>query len=641
MAIANEILRLNGGYDEALRATRGIAQGIGGTIDKIRGERGKSPSAIRDLNTNGFLSQNSQFKPDFFIRAFDEPTYLTFRIEFMNKDIDQLDRNIAYNNNSIREHAMTSAFYNKMYDYMPEPFLEGYNVATGSGEDASVGKTYSTECYLDMNLGDHGRAQMLHTFKLALEDIQKNFPFYFKSISGLSSLSKVDPKQGARLKDAKITIECLEGLDLKITQLLNLYKKIVWDDVYQRWILPDMMRYFGMKIYVSEIRLFQDRKKESETSSQGIYDFTDSAVRNATTFPLDASEKWRTNNNALNTATAVSNAFLGTKSIITRALNYTEGTLSTIGDVFNTIANSINDIQYCNNAINEVMPTICYECHMCEFDIADIMNYLDSLSSSNKTDNPVPKITIKVGQVKEQHSYPLNTSLRANDVGYFKTIRDYINDSSINAGDSFYSVYNSRNERNGLMFAGNFISDNTLNRRYTEKDLNNRVNQYVNYLGHDMGDVKAQTINLKRQAEPLRDVGDNMTYSKNSTTQSLADTGLVAAALNEATTLGRMSGVNKEIVGTNSLALNQLSHIKEAVRAVGEAINEAADRIYNGEDIHSMALSDKAKAQVANDLFAHFIDNLELSTATAENTVLHEFLKNYKVIAAEENNSNE
>ena len=578
MALADEILKLNGGYDDVLSGARGIAQGIGGTIQKLKS--GKSPSYIRDINTNGFLSQDSQFVPDFFIRAFDEPTYLTFRIEFMNKYTDQLDRNIAYNNNSVGDSVMTSAFFNKMYDYMPEPFLEGYNVA--GKNDSSVGKTYSTECYLDMNLGDHGRAQMLHTFKLALEDIQKNFPFYFKSISGLSSLSKVNPTQGARLKDAKITIECLEGLDMKITQLLNLYKKIVWDDVYQRWVLPDMMRYFGMKIYVSEIRLFQDRKKESDTGPQDIYDFTDSAVRNATTFPLNESKKWRTNNNALNTATAVSNAFLGTKSVITRALNYTEGTLSTVGDVFNTIANAINDIQYCNNAINEVMPTICYECHMCEFDIADIMNYIDALSSSNKTDNPVPKITIKVGQVKEHHSYPLNTALRANSAGYFKTVKDFVKDSSIDVDDSFYSVYNQRNNRNGLAFVGNYISDDTLNRRYSSPKLNYRIGQYVSNLGHDTGDVKAETINYKRQNKAIQDNFDEMTYSRNSMTQSLTDAGLTAALLNEAVAIGRMAGVSENIIGTNSLALNQQDHIKDAVRAVGDAINEAADRIYNG-----------------------------------------------------------
>ena len=59
----------------------------------------------------------------------------------------------------------------------------------------------------------------------------------------------------------KLTIKCLEGLDQKITQLMQLYRKAAWDDVYQRWILPDMMRFFTMRIYVSEMKLFHTMSK--------------------------------------------------------------------------------------------------------------------------------------------------------------------------------------------------------------------------------------------------------------------------------------------------------------------------------------------------------------------------------------------
>jgi hypothetical protein len=35
-----------------------------------------------------------------------------------------------------------------------------------------------------------------------------------------------------------------------------LYRKIAWDDTYQRWVLPDMMRYFTLKILIAEFRTF-------------------------------------------------------------------------------------------------------------------------------------------------------------------------------------------------------------------------------------------------------------------------------------------------------------------------------------------------------------------------------------------------
>ena len=39
---------------------------------------------------------------------------------------------------------------------------------------------------------------------------------------------------------------------------MEFYRKAAWDDVYQRWILPENMREFKMIIYVFERRIFQD-----------------------------------------------------------------------------------------------------------------------------------------------------------------------------------------------------------------------------------------------------------------------------------------------------------------------------------------------------------------------------------------------
>jgi len=81
----------------------------------------------------------------------------------------------------------------------------------------------------------------------------------FKKISGLNALEKFDPKTGQRLAaDTKITVECFEGLSLKIRTLMEFYRKAAWDDVYQKWILPENMRQFKMIIYVFERRIFHD-----------------------------------------------------------------------------------------------------------------------------------------------------------------------------------------------------------------------------------------------------------------------------------------------------------------------------------------------------------------------------------------------
>ena len=269
MAVTDQILNLgNGGYRGVLSTADSVSRGLAGVSKKVLklGEEEVTPGMIRDLNTNGFLAQNSVYKPYFFARAFDEPTYLSFRIEFIFNDPV---RNNMYNNVGItgdREYG----YYSTMYDYMPEPFLQGFgefkNFLPGkNGEDVfdtSLGITMSSEDYLDRNIGDHARAMLLHNFKAALKDVSDNFPYYFTSLNGLDTLTSIEPDGGIRVKDGVITLDCMEGLDLKITQLLQMYRKIVWDDTYQRWVLPDMMRYFGMRIYVSEIRLFSDIKTE-------------------------------------------------------------------------------------------------------------------------------------------------------------------------------------------------------------------------------------------------------------------------------------------------------------------------------------------------------------------------------------------
>ena len=170
------------------------------------------------------------------VKSFDEPTYLTFRVEFLT-DSMLLNTSVESTN----------------YDKMPMPLFDK------SDEEMVTRNHYSTINYLK-DANEVGRAEMMVTFINQWNQIQKEFQWYFQEISGLDALFKVDPKRGIRIsnKEGKVTFKMLEGLDWKITHLLNLYRKIAWDDTYQRWILPDMMRYFAMNIYITEFRSFHE-----------------------------------------------------------------------------------------------------------------------------------------------------------------------------------------------------------------------------------------------------------------------------------------------------------------------------------------------------------------------------------------------
>ena len=654
MAITDQILNIGGGgYGNVISTIGNLSGSAGSIIKKIKSLNSKEMSvgAIRDLNTNGFLAQNSQFKPNFFARAFDEPTYLSFRIEFMFNDPEMAIRNTAYNNQGINDSAIRTAFYGQMYDYMPEPFLNDFFTKDGKGSmkptDTSVGILYSTENYLDINLGDHGRAMLLHTFKRALKDIQDNFPYYFTSLRGIDSITSINPGEGVRVKEGLIELECMEGLDLKITQLLQLYRKIVWDDVYQRWILPDMMRYFGMRIYVSEIRLFSDVKNENGTV--GTWDFSKEAYRNMTyNGQVDESggsflELVKNDPNMLRKSTAVSQSFLGTKSIITKALNYTSGTVNTRLGVYESINGALNQLEYCNNAINEVMPTLCFECHMCEFDIKDTLSHISELKSSNKdTSSPKPKIKIKVGQVREKQSYPLNATLQAGENGYMKTIIDRLDiDSQLEGNlinvDSFGSLFKAREEKGA--FLGNFLNDDALNKKYVQTALGPRQADYLHNLKENVGQAKADTISVKRLTNEVINNGDRMNYIPGSSSQSAAKIGLFTAAMNEAVSIATHAGVSDTIIGTKSLATNPQKEQVSAMKSIGEMMNAAVERIYNGPEMKSMAaqgVSDEKRAMIANNSFEAFLRNIEESTATSKDYNMREFLKNYHVIKNQE-----
>jgi hypothetical protein len=139
-------------------------------------------------------------------KRFDEPTYLSFYLQF-RPAISQF-----YNN------ATNSAYY----DLMPHPLLQ-----SGSNSNTSVDNLtlYSSVDYL-VNANEPTRAAMLTEFITRLNDLQLNAPYYFQKIDGIADLLKVDPKKGQRiLSDKRLTITCLEGIDLRMSYLLNLYKK--------------------------------------------------------------------------------------------------------------------------------------------------------------------------------------------------------------------------------------------------------------------------------------------------------------------------------------------------------------------------------------------------------------------------------
>ena len=295
-------------------------------------------------------------------KRFDEPTYFSFRLVF----------------GQDRDHTYNKANYGALYDTMPHPLFDTFtdtvttvNRATPLRFVPGIGGglprpnliteslSYSAVEYLE-NANEPTRATMLREFIGKFNDLQLNFPYYFQSIDGVADLLKVDPTKGQRiLNDKRLAITCLEGIDLRMSYLLNLYKKIAWDDVYQRWILPDMMRYFTLKIYLAEFRTFH----LPQTSSSKISGYGNpQAARTVIT----------------------------SNPIVSAALQAREA------------------IPLYLSVLDDVLPTWEIQCEMCEFDINDIsFTHLDGLSVATSPNPGTVKFGIKVGNIKELQIYPV------------------------------------------------------------------------------------------------------------------------------------------------------------------------------------------------------------------------------------------
>ncbi len=207
------------------------------------------------------IDENVNRKSAIFKEGYDDPTYMTFRIEFGDWGASILDRSIIQTGTTIFSSTKND------YDALPIGLLNC--PAPGDGDEEywqndsnyqtfNNTRFYSAFQYL-RSRNEDTRAKYLYYFVNGLFEIQKNYPFIFKKVTGLQELEKFDPASGQRLKTpAKITVECWEGLDLRIRTLMEFYRKAAWDDVYQRWILPENMREFKMIIYVFERRTFQD-----------------------------------------------------------------------------------------------------------------------------------------------------------------------------------------------------------------------------------------------------------------------------------------------------------------------------------------------------------------------------------------------
>ena len=657
----------------SISSIAGIAESTATKLGALTNNGGDN-SAIRERYLNGFIGNTPQFVPQVFPRIFDEPTYLTFRIEFDFSD------DLIQNNASTSADAKNYITGVDAFNYMPEPLLS-LN---------PHGKSYSTYKYLLSALGEERRAAYIKQFVNSLKDIQNNYPFYFTTIEGLDTLTQINTERGIRLLDGenKLTIKCLEGLDQKITQLMQLYRKAAWDDVYQRWILPDMMRFFTMKIYVSEMKLFHTMSKSSNKRKGAfVVDFSSSDVskyaRSRDQLSVGGSLLGGLNN-FLNSAAAISANMLGDGSTITKFLEGANSVTETVDTVLRSIR---GDMFLCDNAINDIMPTMCFECHMCEFDISSTLSHISNLSSSkNGMSAAEPSISIKVGRLVEKMIFPLQNALTSSKDSYiigdelFKSV--YINDDYLRKeathrkeDNNKFIAHDNNKAFSNKMYRVNPVyggldkstgysrPENSIDESYNPFSPDKSaaaVSLFSSLAGIFFTDLKSTAIDGEVAQKTRENVESPINFSnyedireenrRKIVGNTAIDTRTLGATLSEATngdtTLNStIEDENKNTISeatdgdtnltstiedtpsfsTATQSTNKIQQIivengADAVLSAATALKKTIDYFIDNEEIKSMATSPEQREKVSNSLMMSTIEKISLSTATDPNS---------------------
>jgi hypothetical protein len=127
--------------------------------------------------------------------------------------------------------------------------------------------------YLE-NIGDTARMHYLKKFVQHLVAINQQTPWFFQSIEGLQEAWK-HGFQEADFKpklndDRKISIKCLESIDLRMTALIDLYRKACFDWPNRREVIPKNLRQFTIYIYCYENRTINVKGQPGSNSLSSL-----------------------------------------------------------------------------------------------------------------------------------------------------------------------------------------------------------------------------------------------------------------------------------------------------------------------------------------------------------------------------------
>lgn len=174
-------------------------------------------------NFIGLNIKHKNFRKGIYVDPYDEPTYLTFALDFKFDEIP-----------------------------VPSPASE---IGLMNSPLFNTGG-YSSAINFLISRGYNPQADGLATFREILRYLTFNAPWYFQSIEGIGEMyaQNTDQSKGFKSKAVELSIKTLEAVDLRINELAGLYRNAIFDSKFRRERVPDNLRWFSMDVYVAEFR---------------------------------------------------------------------------------------------------------------------------------------------------------------------------------------------------------------------------------------------------------------------------------------------------------------------------------------------------------------------------------------------------
>lgn len=335
-------------------------------------------------NIRKFLNRHRSDGSGGLKNGIDEPTYVSFWVDFKTND------NIVEGD----------------FNTMPHGLLTQPN-----------GENYSAEEYL-RNIGYPRKAENIRNFRILLKKIIAEAPWTITSISGLDTIYKPDVTTGwnNRGKEAKITINMTDALDMRASSLMELYILGTLDEKYTRDLLPDIMKYFKMQIWISEFRMFHEPK-----------------VKSATIDPLETETK---NLNPISYIEDQAPSSILPKTRIGRETN------SFLNAINNASEGTKESDSYFLRKLEKELSLWRFDLEQCEIDITSIKpSWTDDITNTQIGERVTLTFDIKVGNVNYAGYFPVIYTLLENAVNNnnFNSIKINNTDDSNKGGTDIES----------------------------------------------------------------------------------------------------------------------------------------------------------------------------------------------------------